>query len=218
VSTTRRPILGIYGAGKVGVALARLALEAGYTVHIATSGSAEATSRVTRYFAPGAVPSSGQDLPAHADILILAVPLGRFRDLPLDAMGGHIVIDVMNYWPPINGVLPEFDTSDQPSSRIVRDSLPPTAQLVKTFNHLGYHQLEELPQPVATPDRAALAIAGDDIHAVTTVARLIDDLGFDPIPAGTLADSHLLEPDSAVFGHPLDQHQMRQALEIVRAA
>jgi 8-hydroxy-5-deazaflavin:NADPH oxidoreductase len=218
VSTTPRPALGIYGAGKVGVAIARLALDAGYTVHIATSGSAEATARVTRYFAPGAVPTTGQDLPADADILILAVPLRRFHELPLDAMGGRIVIDVMNYWPPLDGALPEFENADRASSAIVRDSLPPTARPVKTFNHLGYHQLEELPQPVGAPDRAALAIAGDDPHAVTTVAQLVNDLGFDPIPAGVLADSHLLEPGSAVFGHPLDQHQMRQALEIVRAA
>lgn len=217
MSSTPRPVIGILGAGKVGIALARLALGAGYTVHIASSGSAADTAGITRYFAPDALTTSAEELPALADLLIVAVPLHRLSELPLPAMGGHIVIDVMNYWPPINGVLPEFE-ADRPSSTIVRDHLPPTARLVKTFNHLGYHQLEELPRPSGSPDRAALAIAGDDPGAVEAVARLVDDLGFDPLPAGTLDDSGLLEPDSALFGQGLNENEMRRALGIDRAA
>lgn len=87
MSTTPRPTIDIFGAGKVGVALARLALDAGYTVRIASSGSAADTARLTGYFAAGAIPADGRDLPALADILIIAVPLRRFRELPLDAMG-----------------------------------------------------------------------------------------------------------------------------------
>lgn len=212
------PVIGIFGAGEFRVAFARLALDAGYTVHIASSGSATDTALLTRFFAPDAIPATVQDLAAHADILVIAVPLRRFRELPLAAMGNHIVIDVKNYWRPIDGVSPEFDNTDRPSSTIVRDSLPPTARLVKTFNHLGYHQMDELSRPAGSPDRAALAVAGDDPNAIETVAHLIDNLGFDPIPAGTLADSGALEPDSAVFGQLLNQHQMRRALGIARAA
>lgn len=217
MNASRRPVIGIFGAGKVGVALARLAVDAGYTVHIASSGSAEETGRLTRYFAPGAVAVNAEELPALADILIIAVPLHRFRELPLAAIGGRIVIDVMNYWPPINGVLPEFEAG-RPSSTVVRDAMPPSAQIVKTFNHLGYHQLEELPRPARAPDRIALAIAGDDLHAVQTVADLVDGLGFDPLPAGTLDDSRLLEATSEIFGQGMSGYEMRRALRIDRAA
>lgn len=179
------PVIGIFGAGEFRVAFAHLALDAGYTVHIASSGSATDTALLTRFFAPDAVPATVQDLAAHADILVIAVPLRRFRELPLAAMGNHIVIDVKNYWRPIDGV---------------------------------YHQMDELSRPAGSPDRAALAVAGDDPNAIETVAHLIDNLGFDPIPAGTLADSGALEPDSAVFGQHLNQHQMRRALGIARAA
>lgn len=213
-----RPVIGIFGAGKVGVALARLAVDAGYTVYIASSGSAEETARLTRYFAPGAATASGEELPSLADILIVAVPLHRFRELPIRAMGDHVVIDVMNYWPPINGVLPEFEEPDRPSSTVVRDALPSTARLVKTFNHLGYHQLEELARPAGVPDRPALAIAGDDPDAVEAVARLVDDLGFDPLLAGTLEASRALEADSAIFGQGMNGYEMSRALGIDRAA
>lgn len=218
MSTTPRPVIGIYGAGKVGIALARLASDAGYTVHIASSGTAADTAGITRFFAPGALPADGRDLPDLADILIIAVPLRRFRELPLPAMAGHIVIDVMNYWPPLDGTLPEFEHTDRPTSTIVRDALPPSARLVKSFNHLGYHQLQELPRPAGAPERVALAIAGDDLVAVDTVADFVDDLGFDPVAVGSLDESNVLEADAAVFGQPLDQHQMRRALGIGQAA
>jgi predicted dinucleotide-binding enzyme len=218
VSTTPRPVIGIFGAGKVGMAIARLALDAGYTVHIASSGTAADTANVTRYFAPGGVPADGHDLPGLADVLIIAVPLRRFRELPLAAMAGHVVIDVMNYWPPLDGTLPEFETTERPTSAIVSDALPPSAQLVKSFNHLGYHQLGELPRPAGASDRIALAVAGDHPGAVETVARIVDDLGFDPVPFRSLGDSNMLEADSPVFGQPLQQHQLRRALGIDRAA
>jgi predicted dinucleotide-binding enzyme len=216
--STPQPVIGIFGAGKVGIALARLAANAGYTVHIASSQTAADTAQVTRYFAPAAVPVASDTLAATADILVLAVPLHRFRELPLASLGGHVVIDAMNYWPPINGVLPEFEDPARPSSVVVRDALPTTARLVKTFNHLGYHQLEELPLPTGTPGRTALAIAGDDRDAIETVARLLDDTGFDPVSVGTLAESNKLEADSEVFGQALDQHQLRRASGVGRAA
>lgn len=211
MNESRRPVVGIFGAGKVGTALARLAVAAGYTVHLASSGSAHETARLTRYFAPGALAADAEDLPALADILIIAVPLHRFRELPLSAMGDRIVIDVMNYWPPINGVLPEFEAG-RPSSAVVRDALPPDARVVKTFNHLGYHQLEELPRPTDAADRAALAIAGDDVDAVEIVARLLDDLGFDPLWASTLDKSAALEADSPIFGRGLNADEMHRQL------
>jgi predicted dinucleotide-binding enzyme len=218
MSTTPRPVIGIFGAGKVGIALARLAVDTGYTVHIASSGTAADTAGVTRYFAPGALAADGHDLPALADILIIAVPLRRFRELPLGAMAGHIVIDVMNYWPPIDGTLPDFETADRPTSAIVRDALPASARLVKSFNHLCYHQLEELPRPAGASDRVSLAVAGNDCAAVETVAAFVDDLGFDPVPSGSLEESNMLEANSGVFGQALDQHQLRRTLGIDRAA
>lgn len=212
MSSQTLPVLGVFGAGKSGVAIARLALHAGYTVKIASSGTAEDTDQLLQFVAPGATPSTARDLPGQTDVIVLAVPLRRFRALPLDALGGHIVIDVMNYWPPIDGVLPQFEDTDRPSSLIVREALPPDARLVKTFNHLGYHQMEDLPLPQGAPGRTALALAGDDPSAVESVAFIVDRLGFDPVPAGTLADSTPLEPGGPVFGTRLDAAVMRRTL------
>jgi 8-hydroxy-5-deazaflavin:NADPH oxidoreductase len=114
----------------------------------------------------------------------------------------------------VDGLIPEFQHSHQPSSVLVRDALPPTARLVKTFNHFGYHQIEELARPAGAPDRVALAICGDDPTAVAAVANFVDRLGFDAVPAGRLADSAALQPESGVFGAPLTAEAMRRRLAI----
>jgi len=64
---------------------------------------------------------------------------------------------------------------------------------VKTFNHLGYHQIEGLARPAGAPDRAALAICADDPATVAAVANFVDRLRFNPVPAGRLADSAALQ-------------------------
>lgn len=218
MSHTPRPVVGIFGVGKVGIPLARLALNAGYPVRVASSRTAADTAQLARALAPGAVPDDGRDLAAHADLLILAVPLHRFRELPLTAMGERIVIDAMNYWPAVDGVLPEFEDRTRPSSTVVRDAIAPTARLVKTLNHLSYRQLEELPRPASSPERAAVGLAGDDPSAIRTVVELLDRIGFDSVLAGALAESTALEPRSPVFGQRLSEPQLRLALGIHRAA
>jgi 8-hydroxy-5-deazaflavin:NADPH oxidoreductase len=206
--------IGIFGAGKSGVAIARRALAAGYAVRIAASGPAGRTALVTAILTPGAIAVDAADLASSADLLILAVPLRRFRELPLASLAGSLVGDVMNYWPPIDGILPDFE-GVRPSSELVRDALPPTARLVKTLNHVGYHEIEELARPAGTPGRVALAIAGDDLDALDAVARFVDDLGFDPVLAGGLADSAVLQPGSPIFGADFGKTEMCDELAAI---
>jgi hypothetical protein len=37
---------------------------------------------------------------------VIAVPLRKVGELPLDQLDGRVAVDVVNYWPPIDGVLP----------------------------------------------------------------------------------------------------------------
>ncbi|MEV4227851.1 hypothetical protein AB0J81_12260 [Streptomyces bobili] len=84
----------------------------------------------------------------------------------------------MNYWPPLDGVLDAFaDTPRSSSSEIVRDVLG-ADRLVKTFSHLGYHDLETFARPGRRIDRKALAVVGDHPDAIVEVARLVDGVGF----------------------------------------
>jgi predicted dinucleotide-binding enzyme len=211
---SKRELVGIFGAGKSGMALARRALDSGYDVKIATSANAADTAMMADIVAPGATATDTAHLADRTDIVIIAVPLRRFRELPFHTLAGHVVIDVMNYWPPIDGILPEFESSRRPSSAVIRDALPNSARLVKTFNHLGYHQMEDLARPTGAPDRAAVAIAGDDPSAIETVARFINRIGFDPVPNGALDESGNMQPEGDIFGLHLSATELERRLRV----
>jgi 8-hydroxy-5-deazaflavin:NADPH oxidoreductase len=188
--------LGIVGAGKFGTTLARAAVAAGYDVAISGSGPADDIALTVDVLAPGARAATTDEVARHADIIVLAVPTHRFRELSPDSFAGKILIDAMNYWEPVDGDDPELTTAADGTSTIVQQHFH-SARVVKSLNQLGYHQLEENLRPKGAPDRIAVAAAGDDRLAVRKVMRLIDRLGFDPVDAGPLSNGPALEPDGS---------------------
>jgi len=188
--------LGIVGAGKFGTTLARAAVAAGYDVAISASGAAEEIALTIEVLAPGARAATTEEVARHADIIVLAVPTHRFRELRPELFAGKILVDAMNYWQPVDGDDPELTTALGGTSSIVQEHFA-GARVVKGLNQLGYHQLEESRRPEGYPGRIALGAAGDDPEAVARVMRLVDRLGFDPVDAGPLADGAALEPDGS---------------------
>ena len=188
--------LGIVGAGKFGTTVARAAVAAGYDVTISGSGPADEIALTIEVLAPGARAATTAEVIRHADIIVLAVPTHRFRELAPDLFANKILIDATNYWQPVDGDDPELTTAPNGTSTVVQERFQ-DARVVKSLNQLGYHQLEENRRTKGTPDRIALAAAGDDPQAVTRVMRLIDRLGFDPVDAGQLANGVALEPDGS---------------------
>ncbi|GIF76005.1 NADPH-dependent F420 reductase [Asanoa siamensis] len=211
------PRVAVLGAGKVGTVLARLAVAAGRPTAIAGSGDPTALGLIVDVLAPGATPMWAADAAAQADIVIVAVPLARLETVPAAALRGRIVVDVMNYWPPVDGVLSQWENATRSSSEIVRDVLG--VDVVKSFNHMGYHELDAWTRPAGDPDRRALALAGDDPATVGVVAELVDAMGFDPVPLHPLGAGHVLQPGSSdIFGANLTRAELLATLESVAPA
>jgi len=201
--------LAVLGAGHLGPVIARLALRAGYPVAIAASGAPEDIALITELMIPGAQPRWASDAVADADIVVLAIPLHRVQDLDPGLLSGKLVIDAMNHWPASNGVVQAFE--DGGSSEIVAGHLAGSA-VVKTFNHIGYHELEDRARPAGTPDRGAVGIAGDDPAAVAATAALADRIGYDPVRLGSLRAGRALQPGGPVFGVVLTRPEFERAV------
>jgi predicted dinucleotide-binding enzyme len=196
-ATDRR--LGIVGAGKAGTAIARAAVAGGYDVAISGSGPAERIELIVEVLAPGARALSTDEVVSYADVIVLAIPMHRFRDLRRDLFAGKILVDAMNYWDEIDGVDGPFATAPAGTSVLVQEWFS-SARVVKSLNHLGYFKFEKSRLPHGTPGRIGMAAAGDDRSAVAAVLQLIDRLGFDPVDAGDLESGLALQPGGPIFG------------------
>jgi 8-hydroxy-5-deazaflavin:NADPH oxidoreductase len=209
------PRIGILGAGHVGPVIARLAIAAGSPVAIATSGDPGDLALITGLVIPGAEPRWAVDAVADADIVVLAIPLHRFLDMDPRPLAGKLVIDAMNYWPATDGHLALLDHEGMGkgigSSEVVAQRLY-DASVVKTLNHVGYHELESHARPTGSVDRRAVGVAGDDHDSVARAATFVNRLGYDPVLLGPLSAGRVLQPGAPAFGAVLGPEDFRRAV------
>lgn len=202
--------IGILGAGRVGTAVARQALKAGYDVRIATAKPADDIALLVEIITPGAMAVTAAEA-AVVDILVVAVPLHKYRTLDPELLAGRTVIDAMNYWAPVDGEIDDFENDDKTSSEIVQDYLS-GSDVVKTLNHIGYHDLEEDGRAPGSEGRRALALASDNDDAKALVAGFIDRLGYDAVEAGPLAAGRAFQPGTGIFNGSHTADQLRSVL------
>lgn len=204
--------IAILGAGKLGITLAQLALKAGYTVYITHSGPAEKIKLTVDVLAAGAHAATNEEAIAKSDVVILALPLGKYRTLPAETLRGKLVIDAMNYWWEVDGNDETLKNPATSSSEMVQKFLT-GARVVKALSHMGYHNLRDDARSLGTVGRKAIAIAGNNSDDLKTVANVVSNLGFDPIIAGNLEAGKKFEPGGQIFGASTDANTLQRLLD-----
>ena len=212
VATPSVGSVAIFGAGRVGTVLARALVEAGLSVHVVGPRGPEDIRLIVDVVAPGANASEAAEAVVDADVVILAVPLHKVDSLDSHLLEGKIVVDVMNYWEPIDGHLPEFADATNGTSPIIASKFP-GARIVKAFNHIGYHDIESDRRDAESPDRRALAVASDDDEAALAVMSLVDAIGFDALDLGPLSNGVVLEAGGGVFGVRLGKERLAALID-----
>jgi predicted dinucleotide-binding enzyme len=202
--------IGFIGSGNIGQALARRAIAVGHSVVMSNSRSPETLAGLVAALGPPARAATAAATGDAADIVVVAIPFRSFEDVPVQPLAGKIVVDAGNYYAPRDGHIAELDDGTTTSSEMLASHLP-ASKVVKAFNTIIAAQIVDQATPPGTPHRRALPIAGDDASAKRAVTRLIDEIGFDVVDAGPLAEGRRLDPRAA-WGPALAADALRQSL------
>ncbi len=205
-----KPTLGILGAGKLGIALARLGLKAGYEVYITGSKGPEKIRMIMEMLAPGVIPTTQQELMAKSDVIFLALPLSRFKELDKEALKGKILLDAMNYWWETDGKENTISSIKESSSEVVANYFNESF-VAKAFNHMGYHDLE-IEVDRKENGKKVIAFATNEENIVSTIEEIITNFGFEALFLGNLEKGLLLEPGSPLFGANLTKEEFEMIL------
>ncbi len=201
--------IGIIGAGKIGGTAARLFARAGHEVAISNSRGPETLSGLVDEIGDGARAVTMEEAADFGEVVLEAIPFGRYEELPADRLAGKVFIDASNYYPKRDG---EMDlgglTSTEAIARYLGD-----ARVVKAFNTMYYGTLASEGRPDAPrEERLVLFVAGDDEDAKAVVSRLIEEIGFAPVDMGPLKESHRQEPGAPVYNNPMTPERAREML------
>jgi predicted dinucleotide-binding enzyme len=209
------PTIGLIGAGHVGSQIARLAVKNGYDVVLSNSRGPETLKPLIAELGPRARAATPEEAAKAGDIVVVSIPLKNYRSVPVEPLAGKIVIDTNNYYPERDGHIPELDNESTTTSELLQAHLP-QSKVVKAFNHIYAADLTKDGQPPGTPNRRALAIAGDDPEAKAVVAKLIDQFGFDTVDAGPLREGWRFQRDTPAYGPRRNAEELKRDLAAAR--
>jgi predicted dinucleotide-binding enzyme len=182
--------IGCVGAGFIGRAVAKLAIERGHEVML--SNSRGPRTLMSTAAAIRARIGTVADAVAFADVVLLAIPFYAVEDLEPGMFKGKVVMDACNYYPGRDEAVPALDDGADTTSALVQKHLA-GASIVKAWNAILERDIQKDAAPPGQSPRRALPIAGNDPAAKQTVTALFASLGYDIVDAGDLKEGWRFE-------------------------
>ncbi|TCU20894.1 hypothetical protein EV130_112276 [Rhizobium azibense] len=204
--------IGIIGIGSIGGTLARKLSSAGHEIRVANSKGVDDV----RPFADevGATAADTRGAISGADLVIMSIPLPALEKLPKDLFKDVAesvpVVDTSNYYPGMRDPrIADLDAGEVESVWVSKQIGRP---VIKAFNNILAETLAKLGKPEGAAGRLAVAVAGDDAAAKQVVMGIVNEVGFDPVDAGALAESWRQQPSTPAYCCDYDAATMRKAL------
>jgi 8-hydroxy-5-deazaflavin:NADPH oxidoreductase len=187
--------IGIIGSAVVGQTLASGLKHHGYDVRIGS----RSPQKLADFSAKSGIQSgSVADVAAWGEAIVLAVKgsaaEAAVREAGATNLAGKAVLDTTNpiaEAPPEDGVL-KFFTSPNDSLMERLQAMAPDAKFVKAFNSVGSGLMINPAFPGGV--KPTMFYCGNDEGAKKTVARIIEQLGWEPADMGSAKAARAIEP------------------------
>jgi predicted dinucleotide-binding enzyme len=204
--------IGVIGSGKIGSTFGGLWAKAGHDVMF-SDRDLDTAKKAAETVGARARAGTVEEAVAFGDAVLIAVPYGALPAIAQQVGGklkGKVVIDPNNPVPARDGELGA--QAKEKGAAISTAGMFPGARLVRAFNSWGYATMaREANRPAP---RMAIPVAADDPGALKVGVQLVQDAGFDPVPAGSLAASKAFDLGSSVSGKVMTADEMRKALSL----
>ena len=185
--------IGILGSGLMGGKLGTLFARAGHDVVFSYARSEKKLERLARKAGGNARAGSPREAAQGAHALLLAVHWSRVDDVLAQAadLAGKVVLTCSL---PMNAddtalVVGQSSSGAEELARKI-----PGARVVAAFNTVPSEVLFDVYAARRKASRPGLVYCGDDRRGKSAAARLIRDVGFEPVDAGPLRIARYMEP------------------------
>ncbi|HEY1287518.1 MAG TPA: NAD(P)-binding domain-containing protein [Burkholderiales bacterium] len=185
--------IGILGSGLMGGKLGALFARAGHQVVFSYARSEAKLERLARKAAGKARAGTPREAAQEADAVLLAVHWSRVDDVLAQAgdLAGKLVLSCSL---PMNADDSALVIGHTASGAEELARKLPGARVVAAFNTVPSEVLYDVYAARRKASRPSLAYCGDDRRGKRTAARLIRDVGFEPVDAGPLWIARYTEP------------------------
>lgn len=204
--------IGIIGAGNIGGTLTQRLTQLGHEVEVANSRGPETLQELAGE--TGATAVAARQAAKGKQLVVVSIPEARVPELPEGLFAephyATVVVDTGNYYPRERDGRIAAIEEGLPESRWVEQQLG--HPVVKAFNNIFADHLGGSGKPAGASGRVALPVSGDDPGAKQVVMRLIDELGFDAVNAGSLDESWRQQPGSPVYTTDRDKEGVMRGL------
>ena len=186
--------IGILGSGLMGAKLGTILARAGHEVVFSYSHSERKLKRLAREAGERASAGTPREAAADADALLLAVHWSRVNDVLKQAgdVAGKVIVTCSL---PMNAKDTALAIAHTSSGAEALAKKARKAAVVSAFGTVPSEVLFDVFDAKRRRRRwPSLLYCGDDHDAKNVAARLIRDVGFEPVDAGPLRIARYLEP------------------------
>jgi predicted dinucleotide-binding enzyme len=185
--------IGILGSGLMGGQLGTIFARAGHEVVFSYAQSDEKLKKLARDAKGKARAGTPKEAAEDAEALLFAVHWSRREDVLAQAgdLSGKVVLTCSL---PMNDDNSALVVAHHSSGAEELAKLVPKARVVAAFNTIPSEVLFGVYESQGKAGRPSLVHCGDDAGAKAVAARLVRDVGFEPVDAGPLRIARYSEP------------------------